>query len=78
MAFGTKHRHQQQADACKAHLRHNHSAQGTLVEEFIAEIEGRERDKDQWSKQFSNERWIEAEMLQRVDEAFQKWLNPPA
>jgi hypothetical protein len=44
------------------------------VNEFIAEIQGSEGDA-QWN-QFTDLKRSGREMLQRVDEAFLKWLNP--
>jgi hypothetical protein len=75
MAFGTKHRQTHEAGTIKAHLRAGHADKRVLVEEFIAEFEGKERDEVRWSKQFADERRIEAEMLQRADLAFEKWLS---
>ena len=48
-----------------------------LVEEFIHEIEssGKERDITKWG-QFTDASHIQAEMLKRLDEHFEKWLNP--
>jgi hypothetical protein len=75
MSIGTKHRLKEAADLCKQHLREKHRDQGVLVEEFITEIEGRESDHTRWSAQFSDQRQLDAEMLQRVDAAFEKWFN---
>ena len=72
MSLGTKHRLQQSADLCKQHLREKNP----LVEEFIAEFEGKDRDHPKCSSQFADLRQMDAEMLQRVDAAFEKWLNP--
>lgn len=69
---GTKNRQLQQAEACKKHLRQNNADKLALVEEFIAEFEA--DDVTRWSRQFSDERRIEREMLQRADAAFTKWL----
>ena len=55
-----------------AHLRDNRNA---LVEEFIVEIEGKERDHTKWSSQFADLRQVDSEMLQRVGAAFDKWLS---
>ena len=77
MGLGTKNRQQQTADLCKQHLRERHLDKLVLVEEFIHEFEGsgKERDITRWS-QFTDIRGIQAEMLKRLDEHFEKWLNP--
>ena len=72
MPLGTKHRQQQQADACKHYLRASHRDKLALVEEFISEFEGREHDHTRWSKEFSDERRLEQEMLQRADAATER------
>jgi len=48
-----------------------------LVEEFIAEIEGtgKNHDATKWN-QFTDAKRSTAEMLQRVDAAFDAWMNP--
>ena len=48
-----------------------------LVEEFIHELEGsgKERDITKWG-QFTDASHIQSEMLKRLDEHFEKWLNP--
>ena len=76
MGLGTKNRQNQTADLCKEHLRLTHAAQGTLVEDFILEIEGMGKSKDilQWS-QFTNMDRNQASMLGRLDEKFNRWLN---
>lgn len=76
MSVGTKNRISQIGTLCKAHLREAFVDQKGLVEEFIAEIEGSGKNFDatRWS-QFTDLRRSDAEMLKRVDEAFQKWLN---
>ena len=70
--LGTKHRLQQSADVCKHHLR---DKKNPLVEEFIAEFEGKDRDHTGGSGQFADLRRMNSEMLQRVDAAFEKWLS---
>jgi hypothetical protein len=75
MSLGTKHRLKEAADLCKQHPREKHAKQDSLVEEFIAEIEGKERDHTIWSQRFADQRQVDPEMLQRVDVAFEKWLN---
>ena len=72
MSLRTKHRLQQSADLCKQHLR---DKKNPLVEEFIAEFEGKERDHTKWSSQFADLRQVDAEMLKRVGAAFDKWLS---
>lgn len=75
MPLGTKHRMKEAADLCKQHLREKHSHRLALVEEFISEFEGKERDHTRWSTQFADQRQVDAEMLGRVDAAFEMWLN---
>lgn len=75
MALGTKHRLKEAADLCKQQLREKHADQRVLVEEFIAELEGKERDHTRWSAQFADQRQVDAEMVERVDAAFEKWLS---
>jgi hypothetical protein len=77
MGLGTKNRQQQTADICKQHLRAKNPGKMGLVEEFIVEIEGggREQDVKTWAR-FTDAKGIHNEMLERVDEAFEKWLNP--
>ena len=60
MSLGTKHRLQQAADLCKQHLR---DKKNPLLEEFIAEFEGKDRDHTRWSSQFADLRQMDAEML---------------
>ncbi|GEP41766.1 hypothetical protein [Brevifollis gellanilyticus] len=77
MSIGTKNRLNQTSTTCKAHLREQHPQQLSLVEEFIAEIEGagKSQDATKWN-QFTDAKRSGAEMLQRVDAAFQAWMNP--
>ena len=77
MGVGTKHRLQQTSDQCKEHLRGKHMDKLVLVEEFIHELEGsgKERDITKWG-QFTDASHIQSEMLKRLDEHFEKWLNP--
>jgi len=77
MSLGTKNRQQQTAEQCKAHLRQKHMDKLVLVEEFIHELEGSGKDRDltKWG-QFTDASHIQAEMLKRLDEQFDKWLNP--
>lgn len=76
MSVGTKNRLSQIGISCKAHMREKYAAQKALVEEFILEIEGtgENHDATKWS-QFTDLRRSDAEMFQRVDGAFEKWLN---
>lgn len=75
MSLGTKNRLAQNATRCKEYLRQTHRDQLELVNEFIAETEGPERDATQWSKMTDLKR-SESAMLERVEESFQRWLNP--
>lgn len=77
MSIGTKNRLNQTGTTCKAHLRQQHPQQLSLVEEFITEIEGtgKSQDATKWN-QFTDAKRSGAEMLQRVDAAFQAWMNP--
>lgn len=76
MALGTKNRLQQTAQECRQYLRESHANQRELVEEYILEIEGPEHavDPTQWN-QFVDIKRSRAEMLQRLEAAFQQWLN---
>jgi len=77
MGLGTKNRQTQTADICKQHLRVKHLDKLGLVEEFIYEFEGAGKNHDvtRWS-QFTDIKDIKEEMLLRLDEHFEKWLNP--
>ena len=77
MSVGTKNRLSQIGTQCKAHLREQHAQQLELVEEFIIEIEGSGKDHDvnRWT-QFTDSKRSAADMCERVDAAFEKWLNP--
>ena len=77
MGLGTKNRQNQTADICKQHLRENNQANLGLVEEFIQEFEGagKNHDATKWG-QFTDIKGIKEEMLKRLDEHFEKWLNP--
>jgi hypothetical protein len=76
MGLGTKNRQNQTADLCKDHLSQSYAAQGTLVEDFILEIEGSGKAKDilQWG-QFTNMDRDQAAMLGRLDDKFNRWLK---
>jgi len=77
MALGTKNRQQQTAEICKQHLRERNQSNLGLVNEFIVEIEGtgKNHDVSKWG-QFADASWKNDEMLKRLDQAFEKWLNP--
>ncbi len=77
MSIGTKNRLNQSSSTCKAHLREQHPQELALVEEFIAEIEGsgKNHDATKWN-QFTDAKRSTAEMLERVDAAFDAWMNP--
>ena len=77
MGLGTKNRQNQTAEICKQHLRDQHKDCLALVEEFIHEFEGtgKTHDLTRWT-QFADIKGIQEEMLSRLDEAFDKWLNP--
>lgn len=75
MGLGTKNRLAQTAATCKAHLRARHAGELALVEEFISEIEGRDEDAARWAR-FTDAKRSTTEMLERVEAAFEQWLNP--
>lgn len=77
MSIGTKNRLNQIGTLSKAHLRERYTEQLALVEEYIAEVEGsgKSHDPARWS-QFTDAKRSTADMLDRVDAAFEKWLNP--
>ena len=76
MGIGTKNRQNQTAELCREHLRSTYASQGTLVEDFIAEIEGIGKSNDilQWGR-FTNMDRNTLAMLGRLDERFNRWLN---
>ena len=76
MGIGTKNRQNQTAELCREHLRASYSSQGTLVEDFIREIEGTGKFQDilAWGR-FTNMDRNTCDMLGRLDETFNKWLN---
>ena len=76
MGIGTKNRQNQTAELCREHLRSTYASQGTLVEDFIAEIEGTGKSKDilEWGR-FTNMDRNTLAMLGRLDERFTRWLN---
>lgn len=75
MSIGTKNRLQRIGTVCRDHLRQTHadSDEATLVEEFIAEIQSTD-DETPWA-QFTDAKRSDGEMIDRVEAAFQKWLN---
>ena len=77
MSLGTKNRLNLIGTTCKAHLREQHADSSALVEEFIAEFEGTSKNADlnAWGK-FTDAKRDNAEMLSRVEEAFDHFLNP--
>ncbi len=77
MGLGTKNRQNQTAEICKQHLRETYKDQLGLVEEFITEFEGTGKNHDltRWGR-FSDIKGIKDEMIERLDEFFDKWLNP--
>ena len=77
MGLGTRNRQNQTAEICKQHLREQHKDRLTLVAEFIHEFEGTGKNQDilRWS-QFTDIKGIQEEMLTRLDQHFEKWLNP--
>ena len=79
MSVGTKNRLKQIADECKGHLRENHGGDGSLIEEFISEIEGAgsKLDPAAWNR-FTDLKRSRSEMLARLDAAFEAWMNPDA
>jgi len=76
MGIGTKNRQNQTAELCREHLRSSYASHGTLVEDFIREIEGTGKAQDilVWGR-FTNMDRDTADMLGRLDETFNKWLN---
>jgi len=77
MGLGTKNRQNQTAEICKQHLREKHTDKLLLVEEFIVETEGvgKNQDVTSWGR-FTNVKNKTDEMLECLDTAFDKWLNP--
>ncbi len=78
MGVGTKNRQKQTAELCKRHLRERYRDKLALVEEFIVEFEGIDEAADlpRWSM-FTDVKRSSEEMLLRLDEHFEAWLNPP-
>lgn len=74
MSVGTKTRLQQNAAACRDHLRAAFADQSTLVTEFIKEIEGPSADAAAWAR-FTDLSHSHSAMLSRVEEEFREWLG---
>lgn len=74
MSVGTKTRLQQNAAACRDHLRAAFADQSGLVTEFIQEIEGPTADAAAWAR-FTDLSHSRAAMLSRVEEEFREWLG---
>ncbi len=77
MALGTKGRQSQTAETCRQHLRDKYRERAGLVEEFLREFEGTGKAQNplRWGE-FRDSKDDQAEMLGRLDEYFEKWLNP--
>lgn len=75
MSLGTKNRLAQTASRCREYLRETHHDQLELVNEFISDMEGDDRDVGAWSKLADLKR-SDKELIQRVEDQFQQWLNP--
>ena len=77
LSIGTKNRLNQTGTTCKTHLREKYVQHMALVEEFIVELEGsgKSHDPTRWTK-FTDAKHSTSEMLQRVDAAFDAWMNP--
>jgi len=77
MGLGNKHRQIVTAERCKHHLREKYADRLSLVEEFIHEFEGTEKNRDilRWSL-FVDTMGVEHETVARLDEYFMQWLNP--
>ena len=77
MGLGTKNRQNQTAEVCRQHLRERHKDHAVLVEEFIHEFEGTDKNNaiTNWSL-FTDIKGDQEEMLDRLDRHFEKWLNP--
>jgi len=74
MSVGTKTRLQQNAAACRDHLRAAFADQSGLVTEFIQEIEGPAADAGAWAR-FTDLSHSRTAMLSRVEEEFREWLG---
>lgn len=74
MSVGTKTRLQQNAAACRDHLRSAFADQAALVTEFITEVEGPSADPAAWSR-FTDLSRSRSAMLGRVETEFREWLG---
>jgi hypothetical protein len=74
MSVGTKTRLQQNAAACREHLRTAFPDQTALVPEFIKEVEGPSADASAWAR-FTDLSHSHAAMLGRVEAEFREWLG---
>jgi len=74
MSVGTKTRLQQNAAACREHLRTAFPDQTALVPEFIKEVEGPSADAAAWAR-FTDLSHSHAAMLSRVEAEFREWLG---
>jgi hypothetical protein len=74
MSVGTKTRLQQNAAACRDHLRTAFVDQAGLVTEFIKEVEGPAADAAAWAR-FTDLSHSHAAMLSRVEAEFREWLG---
>jgi hypothetical protein len=74
MSIGAKNRIKQNAQECREHLAEQFPEHADLLPEFIAEIEGPERDAGAWG-QFADQKRDRNEMLERAGAAFLEWLG---
>ena len=74
MSVGTKTRLQQNAAACRDHLRTTFSDDADLVAEFIREVEGPAADVAAWAR-FTDLSHSHSAMLSRVEAEFREWLG---
>lgn len=74
MSVGTKNRLAQTATLCKEHLRSTFPDQGDLLNEFIAEIEGADRDATAWA-QFADLKRNSSDLVANAEAAFREWLG---
>lgn len=77
MPLRTKNRRIQTAELCKLNLREKHQAVLLFVEAFIVKNDGTgtNRTASNW-REFTDSSWKNEEMLVRLDQRFQRWLNP--
>ena len=79
MPLRTKNRRIQTAELCKLYLRQKYQSVLLFVEAFIIEFDraATNRPRPAWG-QFTNSSWKNEELLMRLDQHFEKWLNPRA